>query len=554
MDVVGLQETLWFGTNSYQVDDCLVLASGRPTPSDGESARRGEGVAVVLRGRCRDAFVRGGSQWKGHSSRLVSARVKFECGRNRSPLCIQIAVGYAPTFARPRAEKTAFYNSLQTFIDSVPKSDQYCILGDFNARVGVGEVDDEWSDVRGQHGFGRMNSAGEELLNFLARNGAVVCNTLFKKKEIHKHTWFHPRYKHPHCIDYCIIPQAHRSQCLDCQVIRNAECDTDHKFLGMKYRLGALPSSHVSRNGVGRSKPIAVSRLRSGAPEDMEVARERFSKGMDAELEKVWTPNPSIEEWWSTLRTTTINVASDCLGRERRRQPEWFTDKRTEIESVLRDRDSCYSTWMSTRKASDLDLYKKSRSAARCTMRRLKRDWLLRQAKDCEWFGLTAKSGWECIGNIKTTLGGMRPRAATAIRNKQGEICDTAEATGGRWREHFDGLLNIASAYDLEVVDSIEQRPVMTELGVVPECDEIWRALRGMKCGKACGGSEISVEMLKYGGPTLIARLHELIRVVWETGSVPQDWSDAILVPIPKKGDLGSCDNWRGISLLDVAG
>ena len=158
-------------------------------------------------------------------------------------------------------------------------------------------MDDEWSHVRGQHGFGRINSAGEELLNFLARSGAVVCNTLFKKKEIHKHTWLHPRYKHPHCIDYCIIPQAHRSQCLDCQVIRNAECDTDHKFPGMKYCLGAVPSSHVSRNVVGRSKPIAVSRLRSGAPEDMEVACERFSKGIDDALEKVWTPNPSIEEW-----------------------------------------------------------------------------------------------------------------------------------------------------------------------------------------------------------------------------------------------------------------
>ena len=33
-----------------------------------------------------------------------------------------------------------------------------------------------------------------------------------------------------------------------------------------------------------------------------------------------------------------------------------------------------------------------------------------------------------------------------------------------------------------------------------------------------------------------------------------QDWADAILVPIPKKGDLGAFDNWRGISLLDVAG
>ena len=34
---------------------------------------------------------------------------------------------------------------------------------------------------------------------------------------------------------------------------------------------------------------------------------------------------------------------------------------------------------------------------------------------------------------------------------------------------------------------------------------------------------------------------------------VPDNWRDAILV-IPKKGDLSSCDNWCGISLLDVVG
>ena len=31
-------------------------------------------------------------------------------------------------------------------------------------------------------------------------------------------------------------------------------------------------------------------------------------------------------------------------------------------------------------------------------------------------------------------------------------------------------------------------------------------------------------------------------------------WRDAILVPIPKKGDLTNCDNWRGICLLDIIG
>ena len=28
----------------------------------------------------------------------------------------------------------------------------------------------------------------------------------------------------------------------------------------------------------------------------------------------------------------------------------------------------------------------------------------------------------------------------------------------------------------------------------------------------------------------------------------------ALVVPTPKKGDLSSCDNWRGISLQDLGG
>ena len=41
---------------------------------------------------------------------------------------------------------------------------------------------------------------------------------------------------------------------------------------------------------------------------------------------------------------------------------------------------------------------------------------------------------------------------------------------------------------------------------------------------------------------------------MWQERTVPQEWKDALIVPIPKKGDLSSCDNWRGISLLDVTG
>ena len=35
---------------------------------------------------------------------------------------------------------------------------------------------------------------------------------------------------------------------------------------------------------------------------------------------------------------------------------------------------------------------------------------------------------------------------------------------------------------------------------------------------------------------------------------VPQEWADATIIPIPKKGNLSDCNNWRGIALPDVVG
>ncbi len=41
---------------------------------------------------------------------------------------------------------------------------------------------------------------------------------------------------------------------------------------------------------------------------------------------------------------------------------------------------------------------------------------------------------------------------------------------------------------------------------------------------------------------------------IWEERRVLKEWINSILIPIPKKGHLKNCDNWRGISLLEVVG
>ena len=82
------------------------------------------------------------------------------------------------------------------------------------------------------------------------------------------------------------------------------------------------------------------------------------------------------------------------------------------------------------------------------------------------------------------------------------------------------------------------------------------KALGKLKNGKAADKSTILPEMLKAGKKDegFVSMLTDLVNAAWEERRVPQDWVDAILVPIPKKGNLHSCDNWRGIALLDVVG
>ena len=86
--------------------------------------------------------------------------------------------------------------------------------------------------------------------------------------------------------------------------------------------------------------------------------------------------------------------------------------------------------------------------------------------------------------------------------------------------------------------------------------DELTDAIGKCKNGKAGGASGILPEMVNAAccESDFLELLLDLVQTTWEKGEVPKDWSDALLVPIPKKGDLSKCDNWRGIALLDVVG
>jgi len=70
-----------------------------------------------------------------------------------------------------------------------------------------------------------------------------VCNTWFKKNDVNKHTWQHPKSKCWHCIDNAVMKKSEHWRCIIAMVVREAMCNTDHMMLRLKVRIGKKPSS-----------------------------------------------------------------------------------------------------------------------------------------------------------------------------------------------------------------------------------------------------------------------------------------------------------------------
>ena len=77
-------------------------------------------------------------------------------------------------------------------------------------------------------------------------------------------------------------------------------------------------------------------------------------------------------------------------------------------------------------------------------------------------------------------------------------------------------------------------------------------ALGDMKSGKAPGYDSITADLLRVDTDTTVQVLHELFNKMWQEESIPENWLRGLIIKLPKKGDLMSCENWTGITLMSI--
>ena len=356
----------------------------------------------------------------------------------------------------------------------------------------------------------------------------------------------HPRSKHWHQIDFVLSRQSDLRDIRITRALRGADCWTDHCLVRTKLKLQAPKRKKLY--GTRPPRKINVAGLKS------VQARSQYQRQLFESLANVHSANEEIDSSWTRFRDGTLEAAGKILGSQKKISKDWFDDNDESIRDLLSQKNLALAESLADpSNKSKSQKFKELRSLAQLKIRQMKDAWFKEKSALLQHYAISnnAKSFYSEVKAIY----GPSNRSVAPVRDLDGNILTDIGAISNRWSEHFQQLLNRPSAISPSAIAEIDPVEPNTDLDDPPTVTEIAQAVDKLQCGKAGGPDGISPELLKYGGPFLLAKLSGLLAECWSKGHLPSDLKDAHIVHLYKgKGDRSLCDNHRGISLLSVAG
>ena len=137
------------------------------------------------------------------------------------------------------------------------------------------------------------------------------------------------------------------------------------------------------------------------------------------------------------------------------------------------------------------------------------------------------------------------------VMGKKKTICNNISLE--TWFDHFKKLLEkdcdpLEEEYvhdNTQESESYFNRPISRE--------EVLFAVRKIKNRKAAGPDGIIGELLKNAGEYVIDFFVKFFNVLFQKGIFPEKWSEGIVLPLYKKGNVNDPNNYRGITLCDIS-
>jgi len=148
-----------------------------------------------------------------------------------------------------------------------------------------------------------------------------------------------------------------------------------------------------------------------------------------------------------------------------------------------------------------------------------------------------------------TQVGGTKTKQTSVVEDKDGQLLTKKEEITRRWKDYCEELYNYNIPKDRQVLDEpLQQEDLRLEEDIL--LSEVEWAIKELKRNKSPGADNICAELIQAGGDTTAKVIHKLCSEILKTKEWPSQWTESVLITIPKKANSRKCSDYRTISLI----
>ncbi|KAK3549996.1 hypothetical protein QTP86_016957 [Hemibagrus guttatus] len=477
VDILYVQETRWKGSKARSI------GAGFKLFYYGMDSKR-NGVGVVL----KEEFVRNVLEVKRVSDRVMSLKLEIE------GVMLNVVSGYAPQVGCELEEKERFWSELDEVMESIPTGERVVIGADFNGHVGEGNRGDE--EVMGKFGVKERNLEGQMVVDFAKRMDMGVVNTYFQKREEHRVTYKSGGRRTQ--VDYILCRRGNLKEISDCKVVVGESVARQHRMVVCRMTLMVCKTK---RSKIEIEKKTKWWKLKK--EECCEEFRQKLRQALGGQ---VVLP----DDWETTaevIRETGRKVLGVSSGRRKEDKETWWWNE--EVQDSIQRKRLAKKKW-------DMDRTEENRQEYKELQRRVKREVskAKQKAYDELYTRLDTREGEKDLYRLarQRDRDGKDVQQVRVIKDRDGRVLTSEESVQRRWKEYFEELMNEENEREkrVEGVNSVEQKVDKIRK------DEVRKALKRMKSGKAVGPDDIPVEVWKCLGEAAVEFLASLFNRVLE--------------------------------------
>ncbi|KAK3547834.1 hypothetical protein QTP86_031973, partial [Hemibagrus guttatus] len=483
VDILCVEETRWKGSKARSI------GAGFKLFYYGVDSKR-NGVGVVL----KEEFVRNVLEVKRASDRVMSLKLEIE------GVMLNVVSGYAPQVGCELEEKERFWSELDEVMESIPTGQRVVIGADFNGHVGEGNTGDE--EVMGKFGVKERNLEGQMVVDFAKRMDMGVVNTYFQKREEHRMTYKSGGRRTQ--VDYILCRRGNLKEISDCKVVVGESVARQHRMVVCRMTLMVCKKK--------RSKIEKKTKW-------WKLKKEECCEEFRQKLRQALGGQVVLPDDWETtaevIRATGRKVLGVSSGRRKEDKETWWWNE--EVQDSIQRKRLAKKKW-------DMDRTEENRQEYKELQRRVKREVskAKQKAYDELYTRLDTREGEKDLYRLarQRDRDGKDVQQVRVIKDRDGRVLTSEESVQMRWKEYFEELMNEENEREkrVEGVNSVEQKVDKIRK------DEVRKALKRMKSGKAVGPDNIPVEVWKCLGEAAVEFLASLFNWVLESEKMPEEW------------------------------